>query len=114
MAKPPAHHAREREGAPRDQVLARTGYLAGFRYWLGGKEGTSGIRYWAAMSRAPSRFSRPSFHRAWMGTCGEKPRIGAEARRALEEPSGGAWGRGRGRRAGGRGDRTLGGTGCSC
>lgn len=31
-------------------------------------EGTSGITYWPAMSRAPSRFSRPSFHSAWMGT----------------------------------------------
>lgn len=34
----------------------------------GGGWGTSGITYWPAMSRAPSRFSRPSLHSAWMGT----------------------------------------------
>lgn len=29
---------------------------------------TSGMTYWPAMSRAPSRFSRPSLHSAWIGT----------------------------------------------
>lgn len=50
-----------------------------------GGGGTSGITYWPAMSRAPSRFSRPSLHRAWMGTWGGartdlRPRLGTGRR----------------------------------
>lgn len=40
---------------------------------------TSGMTYWPAMSRAPSRFSRPSLHSAWIGTWREGREV-AEAR----------------------------------
>lgn len=39
---------------------------------------TSGMTYWPAMSRAPSRFSRPSLHSSWIGTWREDREV-AEA-----------------------------------